>query len=445
MGGKPSNLYEWIKLGKKLSNEGNHKEAEKTFKQITKDYKDDALSWYNLGVFYGKMNDPKNAINCFETALKLQPEFPQAVINIGWHTTSLKGGKDGIKKLQKLKRDTETYAMVWSAIGVLHFKLEEYKAAEKALRTAVELKPKYEHAIINLGRVLQALKDEDAAAGVIREHFGESAAQRHKAFLGVGTYPTVGYMLPISDREIELAEIAAEFPDAANSWFELGNEQIANGRNSKAAESFRKASDADPNHFESISNLGAALLNGCEYEESIAALKRAQELKPDHEAPIRNLAMIYEKIGEYENAMSYLDNLSSLLPGDDTLKIDKARMLLNLDKKEEGSQALCELFNINYDPEDLKMWKSVGLELYNRDYLDGADICYHGALGVDRTDPETNFYIGVIALKQGRLMMAEVMLWQALTRDKNLVTRLKQVPGWEVLLQSGMLRMIIGS
>ena len=47
---------------------------------IKKDYHE---AWYNMGVAYGKLEQPKKAIDCYEKALDIKKDYHEAWDNMG--------------------------------------------------------------------------------------------------------------------------------------------------------------------------------------------------------------------------------------------------------------------------------------------------------------------------------------------------------------------------
>jgi tetratricopeptide (TPR) repeat protein len=62
-------------------------------------------------------------------------------------------------------------ASVWFDLGLARQDLCEYAAAATAYRKAIELKPDYAEATLNLGIVLQEAGDLDAAMGAYRDAY----------------------------------------------------------------------------------------------------------------------------------------------------------------------------------------------------------------------------------------------------------------------------------
>ncbi|MFX1441625.1 MAG: tetratricopeptide repeat protein [Promethearchaeota archaeon] len=89
---------------------GQEKEAEKVLKQLTKEHRDFALGWFNLGNLYLKWSKWKEASKMYKKSLDMSPDH-KLVAKIKWN------------------------------IGVAFKEMKKYKESEKSLLEALELDP----------------------------------------------------------------------------------------------------------------------------------------------------------------------------------------------------------------------------------------------------------------------------------------------------------------
>ncbi len=97
-----------------------------------------------------------------------------------------------------------------------------------------------------------------------------------------------------------LASTAEEFSQAriqvlqtspANLLHEFGRGALERGRVEEAIENFRRAVEADPNHFQAFFDLGFVLHQRGELAEAIAAYRAALRIDPEHQDAHFNLAL----------------------------------------------------------------------------------------------------------------------------------------------------------
>lgn len=119
---------EMIEPGRRASVQAAMRELEESFAARP----DDAGSHYNEGNYYGSKHEPKRAVECYETAMRLRPDFVLPLVNA---------------------------SLAYNAIG-------DNQSAEKVLRRAIELEPKSVPAYLNLAMLLgemDRMKEAEAA------------------------------------------------------------------------------------------------------------------------------------------------------------------------------------------------------------------------------------------------------------------------------------------
>ena len=158
---------------------------------------------------------------------------------------------------------------VFSNYGFILLGLGKFKEAELLLRKAIELKPDYAEAHLNLGNILQSLVK-----------FKEAAISTHKA--------------------IELK------PDFVIAYLNLGNILKNLGQLEKAELCLRKAIELKPDFVDAHLNLGTILQGLSDYKDAELCIRKAIELKPDYAEAHLNLGNILKHLGQLEDAkLSY--------------------------------------------------------------------------------------------------------------------------------------------
>ena len=158
---------------------------------------------------------------------------------------------------------------VFSNYGFILLGLGKFKEAELLLRKAIELKPDYAEAHLNLGNILQGLGK-----------FKEAAISTHKA--------------------IELK------PDFVIAYLNLGNILKNLGQLEKAELCLRKAIELKPDFVDAHLNLGNILQGLSNYKDAELCIRKAIELKPDYAEAHLNLGNILKHLGQLEEAkLSY--------------------------------------------------------------------------------------------------------------------------------------------
>jgi len=63
-----------------------YEEAIQYFKLSQKHCGEHHISWYNMGICYHFLEDPRRALVCFDTCLRMQPKYHEA---LGWKVCGL--------------------------------------------------------------------------------------------------------------------------------------------------------------------------------------------------------------------------------------------------------------------------------------------------------------------------------------------------------------------
>lgn len=415
MGDKPISLYDHLSLAKKKIEAGDKKGAEKLFKESTKKYGEDVLSWYNYGVFLERVGKPKDARKAYKKAITSDPFFGSAISNLGLITLQEKGFDAAVGFFKKHAEEHEGHVTVWSNIGGLYYANKMYEFAEKAYRISHKLNP-YGSGASSLGRVLHVQDKRDQAKEVIREAYGDQAAERYLRFCDFCQLGFVGFTLPRSPKIEELKQIAEEFPHNHQPWFELGNALISNGDNREAAESFKKCVDAKSDYFEGWANMGAALSKAGIYEEARAAIQQAISLNPSHPAPYENLRKLSEDTGRYSDAIDATMKLLEISSKND-LWVDISRLHLLQDNTDEAFSTFAKGIGEDLKNDKVEDWIKFGKHILSKD-PSSAQGCFQKALEIDKEHAETWFYSGYAHLLNGAIPLAQAMFMQALQRDK---------------------------
>ena len=131
---------------------------------------DDYASLYNLGNYHMERRDPKRAAEFYEKALRFEPRFPQALVNVSLAYNAI--GKND-QALQSLLRASEMNPRSVPAqlnLGLLLGEMGQTEDAKKAFRRVLEIDPASAAAAYNLG-ILMAAGDVEEAVSLCRRAF----------------------------------------------------------------------------------------------------------------------------------------------------------------------------------------------------------------------------------------------------------------------------------
>jgi len=129
----------------------------------------DADEWLKIGNAHASLGQLDEALAAYQTALKIRPDKPAALTNVGVVYYQQGRFDDAVQQLQKAleidPQDAETQYM----LGATYVQQQKLDEAEKSFSTAIELKPDLAAAYTGLGNVQLARKNVDEAVKTLQE------------------------------------------------------------------------------------------------------------------------------------------------------------------------------------------------------------------------------------------------------------------------------------
>jgi tetratricopeptide (TPR) repeat protein len=244
-----------------------------------------ARPYNNLGVALTDLGNYDEAIEQYQKALQIKPNYPNALANLG--LTLAKQGKvqEGIvqffKALELKPKDYKTL----SNLGVALITQNRYKEAISYLSEALEISPHYAEAHNNLGVALQR-------QGRVQEAV---------------------------DRFLFALQLDPEYAEAHNN---LGVALADQGQYQEAIVQFSAALEINPGYlkarqnkdYEALSNLGVVLLRQKRYEEAIKYLSEALEINPQIAKAHNNLGIALQRQDRFQEAIDHFSTALQLDP-----------------------------------------------------------------------------------------------------------------------------------
>ncbi len=205
----------------------------------------DPLSWSNLGLAQDDLKENEKSAKAYEQALKVDPNYFDAIFNL----------------------------------GVAFNKLKRYDDAAKMFGRAIELRPDFPDSWygraqvwISKGDYLKAIADiEKYAQMKPSEPADKVQVALGMAYAGANQH----------ERAIEAFDLALKIKGDPEYHFRKGNSLAPLGRMQEAIASYDAALALDPNYAEAINNKGNALASMGRFPEAIALFDQAIKLKPE--------------------------------------------------------------------------------------------------------------------------------------------------------------------
>jgi tetratricopeptide (TPR) repeat protein len=124
--------------------------ARKMYREAAEVYRegplDSAVIWNKIGIAYHQMLQLDAARKHYEKAIKLNPQYPEAVNNLGTVYYAKKSYRKAISLYRRALKLSPNSASVYSNLGTAYFARKKYKEAAEAYQTAVSIdKDVFEH------------------------------------------------------------------------------------------------------------------------------------------------------------------------------------------------------------------------------------------------------------------------------------------------------------
>ena len=241
---------------------------------------DDSERLFTLGLAQSEADVP-GAIATFRRLLERSPRHALARYNLALVLQRDDRIQDAIEELERalaIERRPEAFY----ALGVIHWRLGDFAAATRALRSAIDAQPGYVEAYVILGTVLRARRDLDAAAAAFRRAIDLRPTSRSAHYDLAQVLQLQG---KDEDARREFAEAERlrrhlEQSQEAGVWTAVGTTKLESGDLLAAVDCFRRATTALPEFAPAHYQLGRALLRLGERDAAADAFGRAQRLNP---------------------------------------------------------------------------------------------------------------------------------------------------------------------
>lgn len=298
---------------------------------------------YNLAKVCRAQNDDRQAVELLRFACESRPTFWEAYANLANALRDVGSWAEAEAAYREALALRPGVARTWNHLGVAYLRQRRYAEAREAFERALACDAGHVEARINLGNVLRAVGELDAAAACYRlvagddESDGAGDERRVSAALSsqvdaVAHAPRSarnGDAAKIAQAQLELAnqlrdsgrggdaigcyyEALRRAPDRVAVWNALGSCLLALREFDEARDCFEKALAIAPDDPRAENNLAAALIASGRLSEGRARLARLVAEHPDYAEARSNLGAVLHDLGDFVGAEDHLAAAAAL-------------------------------------------------------------------------------------------------------------------------------------
>lgn len=313
-------------LGISYYNVRRYTEAVEAFQRAIRLKPDYPDACNNLGLAYKALASYPEAIEAFQKAIRAHPDFSAAIINLGATWTEMGQPERATDTLEKAMQFKPNDAGIANNLGTAYRKMGRYQEAIKAYQEAIRLRPDYSDAYSNLGLTYLGLGEHREAIEILTKASQQKPADAEiYNNLGVA-FRKIGRPQEAIEAYQKAIQLKPEDPQAYNN---LGLAYHSLGQYREATKAFKNAILLKPNNEEFHYNLGVTYSTLGDHPAGIESYKEALALKQDHTKARFNLGLSYVVLKRLDLALKEYEVLKSL-------DADRAKKLLSLIHQEKG-------------------------------------------------------------------------------------------------------------
>jgi tetratricopeptide (TPR) repeat protein/tRNA A-37 threonylcarbamoyl transferase component Bud32 len=319
-----------------------------------------ATDLYQRGETLLELKRYKEALNAYNRAVELKPEYAEAWKGQGNSLLELKRYQEALDAYDKAIQIQPNYLEAWNGRGKALDYLQRYKEAIASFDAALKIEPNNLEALNERGNMQIKLQQySDAIASFdkvvkIQPDYSPAWYRRGWALHNLRRY----------QEAVQSYDKAVEYkPDSSETWYQRGNALINLQKYKEAVESYDKAVQFQPNFYTAWYSRGSALSNLRQYPEAVASFDQAVKFKPDDYDAWYSRGWALHQLQRYEEAVTAYDKAVKLQPNSYQAWYNLGNALYNLKQYQEAIASYNRA--VENKPDHYEAWYSRGNALLN--------------------------------------------------------------------------------
>ena len=224
---------------------------------------------------------------------------------------------DGRTFYENILSDNPQCWMAHNNLGLLDQDARDDATAAGHFRRALELRPNFADAHVNLANILQ----KSGRLGEAISHYEKALSIQvtPKAHYNLGNALLLGGQVPVAIQHYERALLLS--PDYAEAHNNLGNALLRLGRVPEAVRHLEHALQLNPDLAEAQSDLGNALARAGRIDEAIVRYETAIRLQPNLSIASFNLGNVLLQAGRAQDAIHHFENALRVEPNSPEIQV----------------------------------------------------------------------------------------------------------------------------
>jgi protein O-mannosyl-transferase len=265
------------------------------------------MAHYNLGIVLSEQGEADQAIDHYQRAVVLRPDYAEAHYNLGRLLVEHGQLADAIAHYERAAAINPADAEAQNNLGVTLFGIGRPDDAIAHYQKALEIRPDYAEASCNLANALIAKGDFDGAIARYSACLAAIPDQEEAQYNLASALLRKGRM---DEAIVEYQKVLQMHPESADAHANLGSAWLAKGRVQDAMGEYTTALRISPENLAALSNLAwllatsadPSLRNGSEAVRLAERADAASSRSDKHPTVLRILAAAYAEAGQFAEA-----------------------------------------------------------------------------------------------------------------------------------------------